>query len=220
MTTFGLIAEGITDQVVIENILIGYFNNPDIVINPLLPLRDETDKNRIENYSNWLKVFDYCASSKFKEAFQFSDYLIIQVDTDTSEEVHYDIPKYQDGEELTPEALIDKVVEKCQGLIGEAFYRKYKARIIFAISVHSTECWLLPFYCTNNKQAAQTKNCFQRLSRQCQQTIRKNYNEYDSLSRKYCKNKVLMKNYARNPSLKIFVEGIQAKNIVIDDEVV
>jgi len=85
MTTFGLIAEGITDQVVIENILIGYFNNPDIVVNPLLPLRDETDKNRIENYSNWLKVFDYCASSKLKEAFQFSDYLIIQVDTDTSE---------------------------------------------------------------------------------------------------------------------------------------
>lgn len=104
MTTFGLIAEGITDQVVIENILIGCFNNPDIVVNPLLPLRDETDKNRVENYSNWLKVFEYCASSKFKEAFQFSDYLIIQVDTDTSEEVHYDIPKYQDGEELRPKS--------------------------------------------------------------------------------------------------------------------
>lgn len=56
MTTFGLIAEGITDQVVIENILIGYFNNPDIIVNPLLPLRDETDKNRVDNYSNWLKV--------------------------------------------------------------------------------------------------------------------------------------------------------------------
>jgi hypothetical protein len=32
MTTFGLIAEGITDQVVIENILIRYFNNPDKVV--------------------------------------------------------------------------------------------------------------------------------------------------------------------------------------------
>ncbi len=46
MITFGLIAEGPSDQVVIENILVGYFDNPDIIIKPLQPLRDQTDKSR------------------------------------------------------------------------------------------------------------------------------------------------------------------------------
>ena len=218
MITFGLIAEGQTDQVVIENILIGYFNNPDLVVNTLLPLRDETDRYRVENYSNWLKVFEYCAYSKFREAFQFNEYLIIQIDTDVSEEVNYNISKYQDGEELSPEQLIEKVGEKFKGLIGEDFYSQYKEKIIFAISVHSMECWLLPLYYTDNKQAAQTKGCFDRLRRQIQRGINKTYEEYNNLSREYCKNKVLMKSYPLNPSLKLFIEAIQCRNIVIEDE--
>jgi hypothetical protein len=35
MVTFGLVAEGVTDHVVLENILIGYFNDPDLVVRPL-----------------------------------------------------------------------------------------------------------------------------------------------------------------------------------------
>ena len=50
MAVFGLITEGKTDQIIIENILAGYFDDPDIIVNWLLPLRDETDKHRIENY--------------------------------------------------------------------------------------------------------------------------------------------------------------------------
>ena len=218
MTTFGLIAEGQTDQIVIENILIGYFNNYDLVVNPLLPLRDETDRCRVENYSNWLKVFEYCKSSKFREAFQFNDYIIVQVDTDVSEEVHYNIPKYQNGKELTSEQLIEKIAEKFKGLIGEEFYRQYKEKIIFAISVHSTECWLLPLYCTANKKAAQTKGCFDRLRRQIKRSINKNYEDYNSITSEYCKNKILMNNYTRNPSLKVFIEEIQQRNIVVEDE--
>jgi hypothetical protein len=218
MINFGLIAEGQTNQVVIENILVGYFNNFDIVVNPLLPLRDETDRYRVENYSNWLKVFEYCASSKFRDVFQFNKYLIVQIDTDVSEEVNYNIYKYEKGEELSPEKLIDKVVEKFKGLIGEEFYSRYEEKIIFAISVHSMECWLLPLYYTDEKQAAQTKGCFERLRRQLKRGINKSYDEYDFLSREYCKNKVLIKNYLLNPSLKVFLEEIQRRNIVIEDE--
>ena len=35
MISFGLITEGLTDQIVIENILAGYFKNPDLDIRPL-----------------------------------------------------------------------------------------------------------------------------------------------------------------------------------------
>jgi AAA15 family ATPase/GTPase len=138
--------------------------------------------------------------------------------TDVSEEVHYNIPKYRDGQELSSEQLIEKVIEKFKGLIGEEFYCQYQEKIIFAISVHSTECWLLPLYSTGNKQAAQTKGCFDRLRRQIKKSINKSYDDYDALSREYCKNKVLMNKYTLNPSLKVFIEKIQQRNIVLEDE--
>jgi len=58
MVTFGLICEGITDQIVIENILVGFFNNPDIEVFALQPLRDATDENLATTHANWHKVFD------------------------------------------------------------------------------------------------------------------------------------------------------------------
>ncbi|MCI0487431.1 MAG: phage tail protein [Blastocatellia bacterium] len=205
----------------IENILAGYFNSPDVIVNPLLPLRDETDKYRIENYSNWYKVFEYCGSSRFKEALQFNDYIIVQIDTDTSEEANYDIPKYEGNKELLPEELIEKVVAKFESLIGMEFYAQYHERIIFAISVHSIECWLLPIYYTDKKKA-KLKNCLGTLN---QALIKKegfsidpnnkNPDYYERISRKYSRQKILMSLYEANPSLKVFVEEFRKRKITI-----
>jgi hypothetical protein len=221
MTSFGLITEGPTDQIVIENILSGYFNNPDIIFRPFLPLRDETDKNRVENYGGWTRVFEYCGSSKFQEAFQFIDYIIVQIDTDTSEDIGYDIPKIADGKELTVEEIVKKVCEKLRNLIGNGFYDEYSEKIIFAISVHSLECWLLPLYYTDKKRA-KYKNCLDTLNRALQKegfTIdanNKNPEYYETISRQYLKHKTLMSKYKENLSLKIFVEEIEKREIVIE----
>ena len=123
MTTFGLIAEGITDQIVIENILAGYFNNPDIDVNFLQPLRDETDTNKQKNYGNCDNVIEYCKSVKFKEAFQSNEYIIIQIDTDASENWNtlYRVSHRDENGPLTPEKLIEKVIEMLAGLMEEDF---------------------------------------------------------------------------------------------------
>lgn len=157
MIIFGLITEGITDQIVIDNILAGYFNTSDIDVNELQPLRDETDQNRVENFGGWYRVFEYCRSSKFKQAFQFNNYIIVQIDTDRSEDTHYDVPQHENGKAVSPEQLIEKVIEKFKGLIGERFYEQYKDRIIFAIAVHSIECWLLPLYDSNKKKSCRNQ---------------------------------------------------------------
>ena len=91
MNAFGLITEGPTDQVVIENILTGYFGDYDILFNELQPLRDASSGQ--SEIGGWTKVLEYCGSSKFKEAFQFNKYVIIQVDTDISEEPGFDVSK-------------------------------------------------------------------------------------------------------------------------------
>lgn len=219
--TFAGIAEGLTDQIVIENILTGYFN-PDIDINWLQPLRDATDANRSSNFGGWNQVFEYCQSKAFKEAFQFNEYIIIHIDTDVSEE-HYNLPHRDENGEFTPEQLIEKMIEKFKKLIGEDFYTKYEDKIIFAIAVHSMECWLLPLYYTNNKKS-KFKNCLSTLNQALKKegfTIdgnNKNPEYYRSISFKYCKQKTLLGLYKENPSFKSFIEAIQSRNIVIEEE--
>ncbi len=221
MPSFGLIAEGKTDQIVIGNILSGYFNDSDIDVRPFLPLLDETDKNRVENFSNWKLVLDYCKSSKFKEALQIIDYLVVQIDTDTCEEPHYDISKHDAGRELSPEELLGKVSQKLQNLIGKDFYDKYNQQIIFAISIHEIECWLLPLYYTDNKKE-KFKGCLNTLNQALNKTENfgissnnKNPDHYETISRKYLKHKVLMSKYKDNPSFKIFIEEIEKRKIAI-----
>ncbi|RLC05215.1 MAG: hypothetical protein DRI57_27700 [Deltaproteobacteria bacterium] len=62
MKTYALITEGRTDQAVIENILYGFLGSYDADINWLLPLRDDTDMNRTENFSNWEEKAVSCKS--------------------------------------------------------------------------------------------------------------------------------------------------------------
>lgn len=151
--------------------------------------------------------------------------MIIQIDTDVSEEINYDIPKRdENGEELTPAELIEKVKEKFKGLIGEDFYIKYNHRIIFAMAVHSIECWLLPLY-YQDKRKEKITNCLNTLNQEVGKrenfTIdanNKNPQYYRKVYRQYCKQKVLMKFYQENPSLKIFIQEIEKRNIVIEDD--
>jgi hypothetical protein len=206
MTNFGLITEGLTDQIVIESILAGYFNNPDIDIRPLQPERDKDDENKSHNYGGWSQVFAYCESNNFKEAFQFIDYIIIPIDTDVSED--YNIAKQDENGEFTPQHLIAKVIEKFRDGIGEDFYHTNQQKIIFAISVHSIECWLLPLYYTDKQKKAKCKNCLNtlnyELSKQHKFTIDKNAKNpeyYREIAKQYGKHKVLMKHYQDNPSL-------------------
>jgi len=225
MATFGFITEGVTDQVVIEYILNGYFDTDDIDINELQPLRDETDQNRSKNYGGWKLVFDYCESAKFKEAFQFNDYIIIQIDTDVSEEVHYDISKQdENGKVLEVIDLIKRVKEKFKNLMGENFFNSHEEKIIFAISVHSIECWLLPLYYTDKKRY-KIVNCLRTLNSALNKkedfTIdpkNKNVAYYRKIAENFCKHKELMRLYKENPSLKIFIEEIENRKIIIEKD--
>lgn len=214
MLTFALITEGKTDQYVIENILFGFFDDPDILIKDLIPIRDETDANREENYSNWLKVFEYCGSDKFKSAFDYNDYVIVQIDTDVSDEVNFEVSKYENGIELSVKQLIEKVKVKFIGIIGEEFFNEYEEKIIFAICVHSIECWLLPLYC-DGKHRKKTKGCLDTLNRclarrnESQISLgNKDVRKYEELSNDYSKYRKLMSLYKVNPSLEIFVEEL------------
>lgn len=230
MIRFGLITEGITDQIVIEYILAGYYQSADIQIDPLQPLRDETDENLAKNAGNWHKVFEYCEAKEFREALIENGtdyYLIIQIDTDIFDGDN--IPKkYQvavrndNNQYLETAEIIEKTVEKFVELIGESFYQKYQNQIIFAISVQSIECWLLPIYYKDKKQGKED-NCLNALNKELAKqekfTIgKKNPVYYRAIANKYRKAKMLEKGYANQASFAVFINNLKERKLTFKEE--
>ena len=207
MNTFGGIVEGKTDFPIINSVLIGYFNKHDIDIAWVQP-------QNFKSQSNYDKVFKSCKPEKLRQYFQINRYIIIHVDTDASAD--FGIPHHENGELLTPEKLIEKVVDKFRLQMGEDFYGKYSNRIIFAIAVHSIECWLFPLLASDDK-SSQTENCCQTLERAIP-NFRKDYEYYQEITKRYHNHNDLLKLYPKNSSLKIFIEELASRNIEISEE--
>jgi 23S rRNA U2552 (ribose-2'-O)-methylase RlmE/FtsJ len=230
MARFGLITEGITDQIVIEYILAGFYNSPDIQIDPLQPLRDETDENLAKNAGNWYKVFEYCEAKEFREALieNGDDYfLIVQIDTDIFDKENV-AKKYQvqirneQNQYLTTENIVKNTVAKFIKLIGNDFYNQYQNQIIFAISVQSIECWLLPIYYKDNKKAKEI-NCLDTLNKELTKQEKFTIGEkkpeyYREIASKFRKSKILKMSYSNQVSFEVFIRDLEQRNIIIETD--
>jgi len=230
MPTFGIISEGPTDQIVLENILCGFYNNADLneSIRFLQPFRDETDKYGTAPAAGWVNVFEYCKSQRLLEAFEQNDFIILQIDTDCCEDRNYDVKRTNaEGKNHTPTELIDKVIERFQQIFNDAFpeqYALFENRIIYAVCVEEIECWLLPLYYDDKIQSA-TNNCVNKLNDKIYGKFgfyidgsnKSNMgNQYNKLSKGYLKHKILMGKCEENESLKVFAKGLKEKNIITE----
>ena len=213
MPTFGLISEGITDQIIIENILFGIFGE-DYVATFLEPLRDASDEDKMTISGNWTKVIDYLMKAdKIESALVFSDFIIIHIDTDVSAEFGIQHNSSKENRSLTPTELIAYAKANLISRIAPALYKRISSKIIFAIAVHSTECWLLPLWETQKAKQAQIANCLDRINNAIQPKLKftigkKEVAYYRKLSDPFAKAKVLKEKYKLNPSLRVFVEEL------------
>jgi hypothetical protein len=211
MAKFGLVAEGITDQIVIENILYGFYknyNDLDEEIQPLEPPRDETDMRQAysEFGTGWSAIFNYLSETRFRDDVLNNEYVIIQIDTDVAED--FNCSKNQ-----SVEAIIKCVIETMVAKIDSKniFYQEHRKKIIFAISVHSLECWILPIYESNKKEKIikceeKLKKAIPKVSKKLK--IEKNYKNYNKLTQEFLKHKKLMKIVSQNSSFQIFIKSL------------
>jgi len=206
MAKFGLACEGITDQIVLENILCGFYKDYDDLDDEIIafePLRDATGKKQEENSGGWTRLLTYLSESRFQDDVLNSEYTIIQLDTDISDREDFDVLKGT----LTTEELITKVIEKLVEWVDTVFYKENREKIIFAISVHSLECWILPLYKDLKKE--KIMGCFETLQRESKKIkVVKEYNVYDKLTRDFTKYKDLMPIVAKNSSFTIFINSL------------
>ncbi len=147
MKKFGLACEGITDQITLENILCGYYEDPDLddEITQLQPHLDKSSQKQ-KGFGGWEMLVDYLQSSRFRDDVINVEYLILQLDTDIVEHQGFG-GSFRDsnGVEYAPEELIENTISKLVSKINlnnDSFYTENKEKIIFSICVHSLECWL------------------------------------------------------------------------------
>jgi hypothetical protein len=211
---FALIAEGVTDQTVIENILLGYFEDQEDepVVNPIQPPRPLTDKP-----AGWGHVFQRLKRKDHENALQFNDYLVIHIDTDVQEEPGFDVPRREMGRELSVSDRVDRVMARLKKDIDAAFFQANAHRILFAIAVDSIECWLLPLL-HDKRKAAKITGCLesanQALRKADQDALSARENKfpraYEKASSGYRKRQTLIQLQNRNPSLELFIKQLEA----------
>jgi hypothetical protein len=223
MLRFGIVAEGITDQAVLRNILIGTFagegEEPDV--RPIKPPPRAVQKDSPDPPGGWGLVFKFFREGEHHRALQDVDYLVIHIDTDVSEQTGYDVPWREAGRELTVDELAARVAAKIEGLIGSDFLAAHGHRFLFAIAVHSIECWLLPLLYDDNR-ATKISGCLAAanearrrrneapLSKPSRAGESKDHRAYDAVSRGYLKRKKLLQGSSENRSLGLFVATLAA----------
>ena len=212
--SFALITEGITDQVALEAVLKGHYKrhgDVDVDIRVVQPLRDATDASQQAKDSDggWERVFEACSNPQTaSDALRFSDYLIVQVDTDQGDHVNYGLPLAPGGVDVDEATL----VEQARAMIATKFGERWPAiqdRVFMAISVHSLECWLMALHVADAPCA--TKSCENRLEkhlRKQDQPYEKTYRCYEAVSKGFRKPKELDAARKRSVSLDRFVDSL------------
>jgi hypothetical protein len=225
MTTFGIIAEGHTDQLVIEHVLLGFFADQDIEpeVNYLQPPRNIDSGDTPP--AGWTLVFQHLEAGGHRKALQANDYLIVHIDTDVCDEVGFDVPRRCEGRELNCDELADAVTARLQAQMGPEFVAAHGQRVLFAVAVNATECWLLPL--VSPTKATKIAGCLSAANL----ALRKAGNDplsaadgrqksprcYRQVAAAYKKKKVLDKAGRQNPSLARFLDALAGRGIVLSD---
>jgi len=96
--------------------------------------------------------------------------------------------------------IIDDVIDKIQGILTQELFDKIEDRIIFAISVESIECWILPLQDIDPEGKKWKINCESHLQRALNRKGVKYFKNYDTY-------KKLVKGYKRKNNIEKYIDS-------------
>lgn len=210
MKKFGIVGEGHTDKIVIEHILRGFFAEHD--------LEDEINHLPESDKGGWEVICNYLTSKDFRSDVSNHGTLILQIDTDITTKPE-DSKKFgvfhqdEHGNELSIGALIQQVKIKLVEFINSGksgFYNLYADKIIFAISVHCTDCWLAAYYvediviydCGEKLRATKLPN-------NIQFSKKRNSGCHEKLSKPFLERENIEITAQKSPSFNSFIQQLQ-----------
>lgn len=159
MIKIALFCEGVSENRMLTYITERYLG--DVIVDGIYPDVKDIHGHLSQNgFGGWKSVLDHCNDSDFDSALDGHDYLIIQIDTDTCSQTHYDVETAENGNPLDDEIIFERVKKRLLRDISQEKRELYASKIIFAICFNETECWLLPlFYERDRKKCEKTNNC-------------------------------------------------------------
>ena len=167
MASIALICEGASEVKMLTYIVSRYLGD-EIVVNAIQPAL--TQQGRQANEGGWLEVLNHCNDDTINAVFATNDYLVIQIDTDACAQVNYDVDVYdENNRKVADGVLYERVRSRLLKDLSAVIQTKYADRILFAICINETECWLLPLYYENDaKKRCATTNCIYILNQRLQ----------------------------------------------------
>jgi hypothetical protein len=208
---FGLICEGVTDFHVLKHVIQAYFEEGQF--RPIQPNLDETHKKTAEDsFGGWGLVSAYLKSDHLEQTLADMDYVVVQIDTDVCEQKHFDVSPIglaDTDHQAFYEQIKLKLIEWMDSYEDDT-YDYYKDKIIFAISIHSLECWLLAYHDSSNKKC-KIKGCESALNiflGKKGKSISKNAQDYIEHSKDFKKSKNHKGVIAKSDSFRMFIEQL------------
>jgi hypothetical protein len=215
---FSIVAEGNTDQAVLQNVLLGFFGAQVETSNiHWVSPRYIEDKTFDEpNRGTWEKVFQYLRSRDYLDALQFPGYLVVQIDSDVSTHVNFGVPHQEPGtgRKLTPDELVIAVRERLRREVAAEDLLLVEHRILFAIGVHETQCWLAPLIAPAPRRTALTGCDHAVQSGISDKNLRRRFgakevSAYDAVSADLRKRKHLRSAAKQQRSFEMFLEELE-----------
>ena len=167
MTSIALFCEGASEIRMLNYIITRYLGD-GVDVNPIQPKLNMA--GRQTNEGGWLEVLNHCNDEEIKNVFAANDFLVIQIDTDTCPLANYDVDIYDENHNrVSDDVLYERVRNRLLKDISGGVQKQYGDRILFAICINETECWLLPLYYENDvKRRCAINNCIFLLNQRLQ----------------------------------------------------
>lgn len=179
----GVVCEGISDYRVLKHITERFLRDLDVYTIPLKPKITSQDKQ--DGFGSWQGVLEYLtgADGMLTEAVKEGcDYAIVQIDTDVREQYGVD--------QIIPEALHEAVMEMLLNRLHPDFISE---KLIFAITIHETECWLISFLTDNKKDCCRIDGCVNKVNTLLKDKGHINKDQKNTLSAQRAYNYILSK---------------------------
>lgn len=163
MRTVALICEGVSEIKMLTYIIEKYLGD-NFVVNPIQP---PLHGGKQTAFGGWYQVLEHCETEIVNTALATNDYLVVQIDTDTCTQKGYDVNiDDESGNRIDDSVLYARVVERLKKNISADTLNKHHDRILYAICINETECWLLPvLYPNDTKMRCATNNCIFKINK-------------------------------------------------------
>ncbi|POP81263.1 hypothetical protein CXB38_14300 [Pseudomonas syringae] len=228
MPVFGLVTEGGTDQAIIKNVVNGL---------ALRVLGDEVDWSVAQpevaagkqvGKGGWEQLFEFLGNRDLiTDALLRANCLIVHVDSDCAEHKNFGVKLHLNGVGRPTFDIIQDIVSLLISKVHPEVYAQFADRFLFAVAVHSIECWLLPLFGKKrsfaNEQKCERKVAVELISqkrgdryveRRDKKLIKK-YNLFLELSEPYYEDVDVRTISHLNESLEIFVANASLKLLAL-----